>query len=570
MRIAIFIGLLLTLVIFTGIQTCAAAEPLAADYLLFNGRIFTVDDHNPWAEAAAVKGNMIIFVGSNDDAKQYIAKETTVIDLKQKLVLPGLIDSHVHPVMSAALASGIAIKDNSSIAGVLRDVRQYIETHPEKDAYFGFGWDNNLFPAQGPTKELLDEISPDKPVILLSNDGHAGWMNSAAIYKAGITKDFPDPVPGIAEFIRDKNGNPTGAIKETASIIVIQKLNLMSAQDMAEGAKTLFGMMSRLGITGVFDAGTFNYSIKESYRLLDTLVRSDELPFRYFGSYLATNNAEASVAVDELAQMAKQYNSDRLRINTLKLVTDGTLETRKAAFFAPYLDTGVAPDIIFDKKIYHDTVIDAAAYGFDIHIHAIGDKAVHEALEAAAAVRKVGYDDTRITLCHVQVWRDEDRDKFKAAKVFVNFTGSWIYSDTKLLQYINQNIYTHQYRYKVLAADGVTITQGSDFPAAETFNPFENIEMSHTRTAVATAGKKPEALMPFDERLPLELAVRTYTINAARQVRMEDKIGSIQVGKYADIIVLDKNIFKIQPAKIHSALPVLVMMDGKIRFDARN
>lgn len=545
--------------------TCSAANKTYADFVFISGKVYTVNDNKPWAEAMAVSGSKIIFVGSDSDAKKYIGKTTKVIDLNMKLVLPGFIDSHVHPAMSAALASGITIKNNSSINSVLKEIRQYVAEHPEKQAYFGFGWDNNLFSAKGPTKELLDEISSDKPMIFMSNDGHAGWMNTAAIKKAGITKDFPDPVPGISEFIRDSEGNPIGAIKETATMIVISKLGLLTAKDMEDGAKTLFQSMSRYGITSVFDAGTFDFSIDESYKLLNSMVIKDELPFRYFGSYLVANDNAIPGSIDKLSNLSKKYNSDRFRVNTLKLVTDGTAETRKAAFFEPYLDTGIAPDIVFDKKKYHDIMVEAASKGFNIHIHAIGDKAVYEALEVSSAVRLAGYKDTHITICHVQVWRDEDRKMFKDTNVFVNFTGSWIFDDPKVLNFLNKKIYNHQFRYKVLADDGVIITQGSDFPAADTINPLENIEMSHTRMRAGAVGEK--AIPSLEESLPLDLAIKTCTINGAKQMQMENKIGSIEAGKYADIIVLEKNIFEIKPNEIHSALPVFVMMNGKIRYN---
>lgn len=564
-KVMFLLFLLLMNILFADI--CLATDQAIADYIFINGKVYTVNEKQPWAEAVAVKGDRIIFVGSDKDAKKYIGKNTTVVDIKQKLMLPGFIDAHVHPLFSAAIASGVTIKDNSNISAVLNEVRQYVKAHPEKPGYFGFGWDNNLFPASGPTKELLDEITPDKPIVLLSNDGHAGWMNSEAIKRAGITKDFPDPDPGLSEFIRDSKGEPTGAIKETASMLVINRLNLMTLGDIFDSSKKFFPVISRNGITSVFDAGIPGSSqVEPVYDMFAQEVSKDELSFRYFGSCYVAGNRDIPGLLDKLAGLSKKYDSDRLRVNTLKLVTDGTLETRKAAFFKPYLDTGIAPDIVFDKKLYHETLIDAAKRGFDIHLHAIGDKAVHEALEAAAAVRAAGYKDTHITICHVQVWRDEDRKKFKNTGVFVNFTGSWIFSEPAILKYVDKDIYENQFRYKILADDGVVITQGSDFPASYSTNPLESIEMALTRVPTTTFTGKWDVLPPVSEKIPLDLAIQTYTINGAKQLRMEDKIGSIEPGKYADIIVLEKNIFKIDSKEIHSALPVFVMMNGKIRY----
>ena len=540
--------------------------PTSADFVFRNGRVYTVNAQQAWAEAVAVTADKIVFVGSNTEVSAYIGERTQVFDLGQKIVLPGFIDAHAHPIVAAAFGSCISIKDNSSVEAVLSQIRRYIAAYPDKQAYLGFGWENSLFSTRGPTKEVLDAILPEKPIVLLSNDAHTGWMNSAALQKMSFANDVPDHVANGGEFFRDGNGNLTGVSNAAATSMVVKKLRLMAAPDMAAGTEKMIQQMSRYGITSIFDAGLLNCPIVDAYKLLHSMVLTDELPFRYFGSYGVMNNKEISGAVDKLALLAKKYNSDRLRVNTLKLVLDGTVESRTAAFFEPYLDTGFASDIIFDKKLVRETVLDAVARGFDIHLHAIGDRAVCEALEIATIVREAGYNDARITVCHAQVWRDEDRKKFKDTNVFVNFTGSWIYPDENVKTAISERLYNQQFRYRVLANDGVVITQGSDYPAAETVNPLENIEMSHTRMQVAETAGEHEALVPLAESLPLEMAIKTYTIHAARQLGMENSLGSIEVGKYADIIVMEKNIFELNPYEIHSVMPSLVMMAGKIRF----
>jgi len=556
--------MVLALAGFSARYSAAGTTPVVADFVLTGGKVFTVDGRRPWAEAIAVVGDKIARVGSNADVQPWIGRGTRTIDLAGKLVLPGFVDAHVHPVLAAAIGSGISIQDNSSVDAVVETVRRYVSSHPETKAFFGFGWSNNLFGPRGPTSKVLDRAAPDRPVLLISNDGHAGWMNSAAIRAAGITRETPDPVPGLAEFVRDTQGEPTGAIKELATFVVVRKLGLLTPEDIARGATKLFQGLSRQGVTCVFDAGAYPSTLEPAYKMMSSMVARDALPFRCFGSYLVGSDVEIPGAVEKLEALSRQYDSDRLRIRTLKFVTDGTLETRKAAFFEPYLDTGVAPGITLGVGAYHGAAIQAAAKGLDVHIHAIGDKAVHEALSTAEAVRAAGHKDTRITICHVQVWRDEDRKRFKEAGVFVNFTGSWHYREPQVLGWVGPRRYARQFRYKVLADDGVVITQGSDFPAADTYSPLASIQMAHTRSALMAPGQDP-GLPPPEERLPLDLAVRTYTINAARQIGMGDKLGSIEEGKYADLVVLGKNIFEVNPNEIHSALPVLVMMNGRIR-----
>ncbi|MCE1245987.1 MAG: amidohydrolase [Firmicutes bacterium] len=557
---------ILAIIVFSGISY--ASHTTAADFAFVNGNIYTVNEKQPHAEAVAVSGEKIIFVGSGKDVKKYIGKNTKVIDLKGRLMLPGFIDAHCHPIFSVVISGGIVIGDNSSIKAVLADVKKYIDAHPDQKGYFGFGWDNNLFPATGPTREMLDEICPDKPIVLLSNDAHAGWMNTAAMKQAGITKDFPDPEPGISEFVRDKNGEPTGAIKEAASMVVIKKLKLINSQEIIRNAEPFFQLLSRYGITTVFDAGVPGIKdIDEVFEKIKQNADEDKLPIRFFGAAVyVSSESDLPGVVEKCLAVFKKYNTDRMRLNTLKLITDGTFETRKAAVFEPYVDTKTAPDIMYGKKIYHDTLLEAAAKGIDIHLHTIGDKAVSEALEAAAVLRAAGCKNTRITLAHVQSARDEDMKKFRETGVFVNTTGSWFFDYPVALQYINQDVYKKQFRFKHLAEQGVIVTQGSDYPASDSPNPLDNIEKSHTRTAFEGSGLSMTPLPPADECLSLEMAVKTCTLNGARQLGMEKKLGSIEKGKYADLVVLRKNIFKIPAKEIHKSLPILVMMNGKIRY----
>lgn len=545
---------------------CATTSaPVEADYVMTNARVFTANEAQPWAEAVAIKGRTIVYVGDNEGAAAYRGEHTQALDAGGRLVLPGFIDAHIHPLLAAVIGAGIAIRDNSSLDAVVRQIETHIDAHPGKAAYFGFGWDNNLFPPEGPTREILDAIEPDRPVLLISNDGHAGWMNTAAIEKAGITKDFPDPVPGISEFVRDAEGHPTGAIKETASILVLNKLSMIAPEDIRDGATPVFDALTRCGVTTVFDAGTF-YLIDESYRMLDDLLKDERLPVRYFGSVVISAAPDAPGALRHLADLSQRYRSDRLRVNTLKFLTDGTVETRKASFFDPYLDTGTSADITLPRDLYRETARAAAAKGFDLHIHAIGDRAVYEALQTAQAVREAGHPDTRITICHVQSWRDQDRPAFKDTGVFVNFTGSWIYPDERIAKVLNKGRYDTQFRYKSLCDDGVTVTQGSDFPTADTINPLVNIEMSVTRRPSAQDAGEP-ALGPADEAMPVDLAVKTYTLNVARQLGLDHLIGSIETGKYADLIVLSKDIFNEPASRIDEAVPQWVMMDGRVRLD---
>jgi hypothetical protein len=394
-------------------------------------------------------------------------------------------------------------------------------------------------------------------------------VNTKALERGGITKDTPDPVPGGHYYKRDKDGNPTGWCIEPMSFLpIIFKLGI-NAEMVKEGELKLFPVLSSLGYTTVFDAGSFlEDAVFKSYMELE---KENRLPFRIFASHMVGNPLLRANAVKELARLDKTYHSKYLKVNTIKIVYDGTLEAFSCAMFDDFQgQKGNKGFELFPPEVLNEFVKEIDDAGYNVHIHAIGNRAISDALGAFENLKKLkGSTKTRKTICHVQFFMPDTVARFKAlGDVIAQTTPVWMVLDKNTEPAVGREIYERQALFNSLDKAGVIVSFGSDFPVSsgiEGLNPFNEIEIGHTRRAIGT----PDAdfLKPEGERLPIDTLLRGYTINGAYQLGVEDKIGSIEAGKLADMIVIEKNLFKQDPGDIHNNRVLLTVMDGEIRYD---
>ena len=538
-----------------------------ADYVLTNGKVYTVNEKQPWAEAVAVQGNKLVFVGSSKDAKSFVGKDTRVADLKGRLVLPGMIDSHLHAISGAAVSSGVWVADIPDIDGVLAAIRGFADAHPENNVIFGWGYGNTLFGPEGPSKELLDKAVSDRPVYIVRGDGHSAWANTKALALAGVDKNTPDPAPPAGVFGRDADGNPTGAINGgPANVWMIDRLPGAVTPESIRGAATpMLKAIAEEGITTIFDAGAV-YATDASFQSLVNLDKAGEMPLRYFASHYINAAYQADGAIERLKELDRTYRSPHLSIIALKITTDGVMENRKAAVWEPYNDGTGSGAFNFPPEDVIRMSVDAARAGYDVYMHTLGDRAVSLGLDAAEAVRKAGFNETHITLSHAQLVAEKDFSRFKDSNVFINSTGGWwCFFDEEAEEAALGDRVNHEYPYRYMLDDGLLLTQGSDYPADPRINPFIHMEGSVTRHYYAfplsSKIKNPT------NRLSVKEAVESYTINGAKLLRMEDNIGSLEVGKLADLIIVDQNIMEIDPNQIHETRVLMTMMDGKVWHD---
>jgi predicted amidohydrolase YtcJ len=563
-----------TLIAFVCIVAAGCSESqntvVDADSVLINGKIYTVNEEQPWAEALAVQGNRLVFVGSSKDAERFIGEDTRVADLEGRLVLPGLIDSHLHAFLGAVAQSGVWVAEIPSVDGVLETIRQYTKSHPEREVIFGWGYGLNLFGPGGPSRELLDTVVPDRPALIIRGDGHSAWANTRALALAGVDKNTPDPSPPAGVFGRDADGNPNGAINGGPAVLWMSD-NLpgaVTAETIRATAAPMFNAIAEEGITSIFDAGVV-LATDASFETAVDMDDAGEMPIRYFASHYINSANQAEGAIERLKELDSNYRSQHVSVIALKITMDGVVENRKAAVWEPYNDGSGSGELNFPPEEVISLSLEAARNGYDVYMHTLGDRAVSLGLDAAEAVRKAGFNETHVTLSHAQLVAEEDFPRFKAADVFINSTGGWwAFLDEEGEKTALGDRANHEYPYRYMIDEGVILVQGSDFPADSRINPFIHMEGSVTRLFYGMPGvpASPNIKNPTN-RISVKEAVESYTINGAKLLHMEEEIGSLEVGKLADLVVVDQNILEVEPEEIHETRVLMTMMDGKVWHD---
>lgn len=542
---------------------------MRADKIYVNGKIFTVNKAQKWAEAVAVKGNKIVYVGDKGGADAVCDANTQVCDLDGKLMLPGFIDGHCHPIFAAYVLSGMVFDIDWTLEECLDEVKRYVTEHPDNETYFGMGYAEWLFDEHGPAKELLDEICPDKPMMILGSGGHEAWANSKTFELAEITKDTKDPVPGLHYFARDKEGNPSGHIAEERSqAMIFNKINFFDESKIKKILEDDSTDYAAMGVTGLNDVGIFSSLEQQLYRAYDD-IKNNEIDYkqRIMGCpYLICDVDSTDSVIEKLLKARETYNSDKVRINLMKILNDGTMESRTAALTEPYPEDGSIVEPLMNQEQAAKAGVKAAKEGLNVNMHAIGDNAIKSVIAMGKAIREAGYDDIRVTCSHTQYVADEDLDLFGKYNIIANTTGVWMYGNPfmdKVLGEINNKTF----RMKSLIEGGARMSLGSDFPVDEYGRePLKSIEMCATRQMY----DQPDSpvLKPENEKLTVEQAIEGFTINNAYQMSMEDVLGSIEEGKYADFVILEENILDMPLENIHKVKVCETIMDGVTTYKA--
>ena len=567
---------LLTATIAADAEKSASVAAQPDGFILTNGVIYTVNEKQPRAEAVVVKDKEIVYVGDNVGAAEFKGKRMEEIDLMGRLMLPGFVESHIHVGMGAGTTSGVVLESSDSLEQVLAKVKKYAEENPDKKTIFGASYSSFIFDEKGPKKELLDEIVPDRPVYLMDHTLHSVWVNTKAYEVAGITKDTPDPAGG--EYVKNEKGELSGSVKGgPAHLPILVGTEAITAEAIMEALPVLLEGLSEFGFTSAIDMGApfATEAIFDSYIALD---KAGQLPIRLSVTHYINNEELARNAAENLEASAKRWKSDHVWFDTLKITLDSVVENQKAATLEPYLNTGERGSIYLGAEAMEKVCIETAKKGYGITVHTIGDRAVREALNAAEALRKAGFKETRFSTTHSQMVDPADRSRYQELDVVAQSTGNWaVYIDANVEVLGQQRHDTLQFPFRSWADDGVTVALGSDWPATpggfeHGVNPFNNIYTAMHRKAPpgleATLGQTPgKTLKPVDQRLTLEEAVAAYTIGGAKMLGIDDEVGTIEVGKKADLILLDQNLFDIDPAQIPKTRVLGTMFDGRIVHD---
>jgi len=548
---------------------CAEVPDNSADIVFMNAAAYTLDADMPWAEAVAVKGNEIVYVGDNEGAAELIGNTTIHFNLSGQMLLPGFIDAHMHPVVGGAYAKALSLNTSGDIDEWVQAIGEYANANPDAPVLFGYGFLASTFGPVGPTRQLIDAVVPDRLVLIMDEGFHGAWANTRTLEALNITQDTPDPVPGFAYYKRDADGNATGYLLETTAVMARDELDIFTEELVADGTAYVIEVMNAYGVTSAYDAGAIGYQ----HVLKSVLQKLDEaglMTVRIVGSYRPTGPED----IDDAMRLAKEYRDtikgDNYHYRTFKIMDDGTVEGRTAAMFEDYQgEPGNSGATVFTEEEMTGMVVDAAERDIDVHIHALGERAIHEALNAIEAARQKFPDSsTRYAICHIQVITDQDLPRFAELDVIAQSTPLWASYDEYGKQFVSDDQFNRYWRFNSLKELGVKLTWGSDFPASGAgmlgMSPVMQIEIGHTRQY---AGEKDAPIQPREsERLDIDTLIRGYTIDAAYQLHMEDEIGSLEVGKKADLVVLDRNLFETDAYEIHKTEVVMTLMDGNIVY----
>jgi predicted amidohydrolase YtcJ len=566
------------LLLVLGLAASAIAAD-QADYVFKNGAIYTIDSKNPTAQAIAISGKYITYVGTNEGVARFVGDKTQVIDLKGQMLLPGFVESHSHPTLALAVEGADLQFD--SVKEVLAAVKKWADAHPDAKVIRGFGWRYSLFPTTGPTKAELDKMFPDRPVFLMAIDVHSGWVNSKTLELAGVNAKTPDPVPGFSFYQRDpKTGEPTGWLVEGPA----EQAVLFKLQPPSEDA-VIFAMTERLpdfsaaGITAVFDAGIVTMPTESGFDAFQKLEKENKLPVRVVGSYY-WNNPNVKDPVALVLPLRDRYHSELVQAKTLKVSFDGGESQHTAVMLKPYFDRpGFHGDYLLDPKLVEAAVLKAQQNGVDTHCHCYGDAANRKYLDIVAeAERQYPNSPSRHTIAHATFLTDEDVPRFAKLNVTMQASTNW-FDPNPTMQLMTEIlgkdlVFTEYGRINSVLKAGGRLALGTDWPASgyvSTYRPLDLIQVAITRAILPQYGKKQimPVLPPLDERITLDQALKAYTLDSAYVLDLEKQVGSLEVGKLADIVVLEKDLYKIPSSDISTTKVKLTMMNGKVTYRGR-
>lgn len=540
---------------------------MKADSIYVNGRVYTVNPDRQWAEAIAVCDNYILKVGKDEEIEALADVNTTRIDLKGKMVVPGFIDAHCHPISAAFFNTGLILDFEDLMDPMMTKIRAYVQKHPEDEFYFGRGFrENNILEMESP-KRVLDEICPDKPFYLVGAGCHSAWCNSKALEIAGIDASTEDPDPGIQYYEREEDGTPNGSLIEADPMMaVLNALDPFTEEDVIREMKNISSKYNAAGVTAVQDGGAWGDMAYKGRKILKQILDEKEYDLRVETCEFVTAKSDYPGVVDRIREGNALYNDDYLRVGFLKVLDDGIYESLTCSMLEPYLDGSNCETLITTEQL-EDVFLETAKAGFDMAVHNIGDKTARDVLLGAKAVREAGYDDARIVSIHSIKIHDDDYQMFKDYNVIANSSPQWCLASPYKASVIGPERASKTFMLKTLKGLAPAVSFGSDHPADEFgYEPLKGIEMGITRQLFDHPDMP--VLVPLTERMTVREMIEGYTIDAAYQMRMEDKIGSIEDGKYADFAVLDQNLFEIDPHDIHKVDVLMTVFDGRIVYKA--
>jgi predicted amidohydrolase YtcJ len=558
-------------------STARAQGPAGpAETVLRNGYVYTLDRAKPVARAVAVAGGRVVYAGSVAGVQGFIGPATEVIDLGGRMVMPGIHDGHIHPLAGGRQLTQPNLNSKAlqypafidAVARLIAKTRRF-----EPDTWLEvFGWDPVVMKKR-PTKHDLDRLETSRPILVRSVDGHSALANSRALRIAGVTASTPNPKGG--RIARESGGEPTGFLYDNAISLVGRKLPRPTTEQDAASLRAAYGEMVKKGITSFLEAATDESQLRAMALLSDR----GQLPLRSavaleIDAQLAADRAELMAYVE---RMRNTYGRPDIAINTVKMFFDGVVEypTQTAALLEPYLEPNAKRGkrgsdrgpTYFPPKIVNPAVRALDAAGWQVHVHAIGDRAVRLALDGFEHARRAnGTRDNRHTIAHIELAHPDDFGRFRQLGVMANMQLQWAERDSYTIDavrpYLGRRRWRRLYPAGSLHRAGARLCGGSDWPV-DPLLPFRQIEMAVNRTGDEVYDAYPGVL---NERQGLDLrsSIAMHTRNSAFQLGQEALSGRIREGLQADLLVLDRNILRVPLRKVSKTKVLMTMVGGRI------
>jgi len=540
------------------------ANAQIADTVLTNGQFYTMNSVNPWAEAVAFVNGTIIYTGDMSGVSEHIDAETEVINLEGKFAMPSFVESHLHPLSTSYAFNFTAVLyDLFTHEAYIQEITTFAEAHPQMEGILGNGFSTSLYGPLGPGKESLDAIDSERPIGIVSDDIHAMWANSKALEMAGITASTPNPPGGV--IVKDPDtGEPTGLLQEMPAMSLVW--NILPAPTKEDYRTSLLwgqNLLNRAGITTAHDAWMeFEPNFYEAY---NELSNEGLLTVRFRGSWYIDPNAEFGY-IDEInfaINLLQSFTHPHFQVNSFKFLADGTIEEATALLTEPYSDQ---PGY-YGIKNWADsdmanafTAVDNA--GYQIHVHVIGDSAAALTLDA---IEQLDTSQNRHSIAHLQLINPEDVSRMGQLNISALMTPYWMVKNEAYwdvyLPALGSERADNTYPLRSMYDAGINVTVASDWPTT-TPKPILAIYNGMTRSDLGG-----EQLPPSSQTVSLEQMLNASTITGAYANVLEDEIGTIEVGKKADIVVLSGNLLEIETDEIPGVEVLMTFFEGNLVYD---
>lgn len=550
--------------------------------VLRNAKIYTMNDEAPLADTIVTDGKKIIYVGTEKEAAEHIAADAKVYDLKGKTVLPGIVDSHIHPGMCSRSTWHVRLPWTEDVNELLDFVRKYGREHSREEVpfiYFEY-YPTSMFDENGPVKELLDEAISDRPVLCQDFGEHLCWVNSKMLELLGVDKNTPDPST-LEVFVRDEEGNPTGWIKEIAWLHfadnMFEALGWQPPEELTEERmRPFFDFIEESGITALFDA------LIESDRQIRTVYEMDmagKLHTYYDASVRFWKYEDLPEKIAKLREYSELYTTEHIKFNTMKLFLDGTNESGNSASLHEHInDPGNFGEIMMETEELTQCYLLCNREGLDLHIHMVGDRAFRVGCDAVEAAQKIAAQNGEEWVCqpvfaHCEVVDPSDMGRPAELGITVNWSCHWSggYFGEEAMNYYTEEKWRRMYQFNPIIRSGALVAFSSDVVTAYEMHrayPFFGMQVAATRIDPEfplDSDKYPDSMRPDGSaRLNLPVLLRGYTINGARQLRWEDKLGSLEEGKIANMVVIDRDPFETEPGELKDISVQTVIFDGNV------